>query len=274
MSVQYTEQLKSVSGVVKQINISIPKTWENSITLNPNDTSFTTSLPTTQTSTIGMTYTIQQSDFPVITPISTYALYSACAYLGGHNATGSTVTLYWTVYKNGATIASSSYTVSNNWFWALSIYPTAFQNIQVGDIINIQVWASSINMTYDYCACNVYASRIISNKLNQVVKDLTFSNFATPIYTGFQSIDGGSSLGTVYIENPVVYCGTGTNYGMNILTTTTFPIYQQQSTYGIFRGNIGDQAINNGFVSGHSSIRYFQYNRIPQTITYRELYTR
>lgn len=268
MTIQWGDTGKASIGTLKTITLSLATPRENSSTLSPSDTSFSSSLPTVQTASVGATFTIQQSDLPTITPSGISTQYCAVLIVSGKNTNASAVNVTTQCFKNGASLAAaSSFSEGANAYWTQPCY--RFSNVQVGDVLNVQVWAASSGVTYDYCALMVYPTQIVPYKQGTILKDLTFSNY----YSGPTLVNtpGGTTVNyVVYSAAYLFYLNSSKSIVLDTSGTTVLGTVIPYSGFGLLRATYSDQTINTANQAA-TTVRYCAKNVLPQTITFREI---
>lgn len=267
MTIQWGDTGKNQIGTLKTITLSLATPRENSSTLSPSDTSFTSSLPTTQTSSIGATYTIQQSDLPTISPSGITTQYCAVVIVSGKNTTASAITVNSQCFKNGTSLAAAtnnSIAASNYW----THLGTRYNNISVGDVLNAQVWASVAGVTYDYCVLMIYPTQIIPYKQGTILKDLTFSNYASG--PTLSNVPTGTVNYGIYTTPYQFYLTSSKTFNLDTSGTTILGTVIPYTGFGLMRANYSDSSINT-LTQSSSTTRYSCKNVLPQTITYREV---
>lgn len=266
MSILIGDSGKVGLGPLKTMNITMANPREDNVTINPSASYFSNNLPTTQNASIGATYTIQQSDLPLVDAMS--VKYTAFIVVSGKNTNASSQNVITQGFKNGSSVGTTTtLSVPTNQVWAQTYY--RFFDVVVGDILNVQIWAGGSNVTFDYMALMVFPSRIFPNRQGSVLNNVTFSNFQ-----GTTSLVAGNPDGTTMsgsINNQAYYVMiTGANtYSIITSGTQTFP-YLQIESVGLLRANNGD--LTNGvYTNANATVRNYAKLAVPQTITYREL---
>lgn len=154
MTIQWGDTGKVYTGVLKTFTMNQP---------NPRETlsGSPTSLPTTNPTNSGaqVSFTIQQSDLPTMAPDVASKQYCALVIVGGKNADAATQTVNSQIYQNGTSKGTASSSVTTNTFWTHNLYFT--NNVNVGDTINVSLWATSVNVNYDYICLMVIMTKIL-----------------------------------------------------------------------------------------------------------------
>lgn len=253
-------------GTLKTFNFTYPTPKEDNDSLNLGYGTFTTSLPTTQNANIGATFTVQSSDLPIIDGNPT-TKYTAFIIVSGVNNSGATATVSTQPFKNGLSVNSST-TLSNitttNKYWQVTWYK--FFDVVVGDVLNIQTWASVTNVSLDYCAMIILPTQTVLTKKGTFLKD--FSVTSTSVTLSQQPASGGTlSQGTntqiqFYPSGGAVIfqLGSGTNSGFGFMSGKDY----------IYILNSGDQS-QNLTQSVNSTLRQYHRQYTPSVISFREI---
>jgi len=213
------ESLESVMKSHKQLNITYP---------SADETLYGTPeiIPTSEPGTAQVIYTISSSHLPTLSfePINKKLL--AGVVVSGKNLTASSQTLNYRVLKNGTSLTTGTLSIAANYYWTLSIYNSALNNIAENDEIDIALWtANSNSLDLRYKACFVTCDGIQLEKINQVLLDLqyTVSSTSYPSLTlGTPgAMYGSGSAMRVYADNNTKYF---TNIGNGIFTIKAFVI--------------------------------------------------
>lgn len=221
-------------------------------------------LPTTEPGTSQITYTVQSSDLPTITPSPISVKYTALLYAGGKNADAASQTVNWRVLKNTVSIATNPQTgVAASNFWTHGYFQ--FYDVSVGDVLEIRLWASSTNVNYDY-----YAISIIPTRMNlgtaYMNKDVSYSNYvATNLSSGTPSVN----IGSAFNFYPTTSAGAGTNQQFS--TNITYGALSWNGTYYSGRAEKGDNNISTSTLTHATSRPYYQRTSVPGTISFREV---
>lgn len=173
--IQWGDTGRVVYSPLKTFNISLATPYENTLT-TPQTLGTTTP---TGAAAGDISYTIQQSDLPVISPNPLSVQY--CAYLitSGLNATGSTVNLSFNVLKNGTSVITNQAqnNIANNNYWTHSHF--RFPNVKVGDTIEAQTWSNIAGVTLNYYAVIIYPTSMQLTTAT-IVKELTYTMNGNP----------------------------------------------------------------------------------------------
>jgi len=217
-------------------------------------------LPTTEPGTPQISYTIDSSALPTISPEPANVTWIARIFGAGQFTTGGTV--YWRLLKNSSSVATGSYSVSSNYYY--TVEANAF-DVADGDTIELSLWASTTDANWDYKAFQVHPTRICLHAGAEVLyRDLSLSSVSGhPVLTS-----GNPSYGNLGFYP---YAGDY-RLASRTLATNLACSYTGQ-TYGIFIVYRGDYAIKNtGAVRRSSTYRpYYYRNLIPCEITVRRL---
>jgi len=127
---------------------------------DPDETLLETpvALPTSEPGTAQISYTLASGHMPVWSPFELEHIKTAVLYAAGKNTSGSAITVYYRVLKNGVSVATGSGSVAAGYYYTWSHY--RFLDVVVGDVLSCKLWASSADMKWDYKAVLVWPTRI------------------------------------------------------------------------------------------------------------------
>lgn len=255
MTVLWGDTGKVSLGTLKKFDITLA---------TPRETLLGTpvALPTTQPGTPQISLTVGGSDLPTISPSPISTSYTAMVYTGGRNTDAASQTVNYQIYKNGSSVATGSQTglVSNN-YWTHN-YPSFF-GIVDGDVITVSLWATSVNVNYDYYAIIIMPTRIQLAPPNVILKDLYYGGFSIPTLT--MGTPSTYTTGSWKITPSSI----GTMFDLSI--ATTFPAYISHATYGLGRTDQGDATTSVGIQTNTTNRPRYATNRVANSITFREV---
>jgi hypothetical protein len=216
-------------------------------------------LPTTEPSTPQIRYTVGVADLPNLS-FGAPRTWVAIVYGAGKNGVSS-VALYWRMKKNGVSVATSSISLSANNYYTVNAY---FYDINIGDVLELSLWASASGPNWDYKAYQVQVTRI--NLFNRLIL-LKPCNFKT------MSIQPVLTLG-----NPIVY----STYPIRphhldkqqelLSNANSYEVLMPGPLYKTYRLTLGDVTANTATVNTHSANRpYYSQQYVPTTIEGRGL---
>ncbi|MGC8895647.1 MAG: hypothetical protein ACP5LB_02610 [Candidatus Bathyarchaeia archaeon] len=182
-------------------------------------------LPTTEPTDPQVAYAVQESDLPTFDVKPFSKVWLARVLAGGQFVTAGT--LYWRMLKNGQSVASSSTSVSANYYWSCT---ACFLDVQVGDVLALKLWSSVSDSILDRYAFAVHVSRIKLFK-TPLHKDVTivcggsstFVNFsagltgtqgATYVYNGHTSINYNNNTSTGFTLSGITFLAAVEPYGL------------------------------------------------------------
>lgn len=261
MTIQWGDTGKVVIGSLKTFNT----------TVTPNETLLGTAQSLGTTTPTGgasgdISYTIQASDLPTITPKPISVKYSAYLIICGLNSSGASITLTYNVLKNGVSLASNQTqtAVTNANYWTHSHY--RWYDVQVGDTIEAQTWASAAGVTLNYYAIVIYPTRMELTKC-PVVKDLSMTLSSPAMTKGNPSGVGNGNFN--------VFPTTGGDFLGLFATSNVIPSLSiASSTNGKSLGGLerGDRSTSTSTTLS-STFYPFNYQRsfYPSTVSFREI---
>lgn len=235
----------------------------------------TITLPNAEGATNQASFTVLQSDLPVITPSPISMKYAACLIVSGKCITAATVN--YRIFKNGTSLTTTNSTGTANQFWTQNHF--RWYDITVGDILEVRLWSNQTDTNLDYACLIIYPVNIILSKINTILKDLTYTNRTNtsspdPTGAGLRSITNGNTGNGMFTvaSNAAIGSGNGT-FGISVISGTPiiFP-YLFSSSLGVFRGaNGGDTAVTATQAYSHATNIDIQKNGVPATISFREV---
>lgn len=256
MTIQYGDTGKVTYGTLKKFTLT-PATPRETLNGIP------TSLPIAEPGTAQISFTVQSSDLPTISPAPISLKYTAILYAAGKNTDAASQTVSYRLLKNSISVTSgaSSSVVTNN-FYTLSFYQLF--DVSIGDVLEIKLWSASANVNFDYFALVILPTRVNvgSSYLN---KDVVYGSTTTATLT-----QGTPSV--VSATSPYIYPTASTT--LNILIPSagiTVNAMHWNSTYNAFQVYYGD---NQTGVIGASSATIrpsYRGGVLPSSISFREI---
>lgn len=204
------------------------------------------SIPTTEPSTGQFDRTIQETDFPTITPSGMYAIHVAYVAMAGQNTSTSAVTLYWRMYKNSNVVSSGSFSVSAGYFWRLIC---TWLGVYIGDRIEVRLWGSASGLNYDFTAFQIHPTRLYSSIIVDRPNSVRFSGFAAyPVFTTANAPAGSVTQTGISVQHLDITLQT-------ITADSSYQVLTPRLGYGLFRVAYGDASspINTGSSSTTTS---------------------
>ncbi|MEM3616664.1 MAG: hypothetical protein QXJ31_01970 [Candidatus Bathyarchaeia archaeon] len=214
-------------------------------------------LPTSEPATPQIGYTIQNSDFPVISPNVYSKKHIALVYAGGKAVTAATIS--WRMKKNGASVATGSLNVSANNFYTL----TAFFGVDVaaGDVLEIALWSNQTDSNWDYKALQVQATRILFLNKPRLLTNATINIASQPSLTLGTPNSYAKAAKVAYSD--IIYADFIINISVDAL--------HGGNTYGNLRLGYADyEYVNTAAGIAHPSYRpYYYANYAPTQVSFR-----
>lgn len=256
MTIQYGDTGKVAYGTSKTFNIAFASPRETLL-------GSPASLPTAEPGTSQISFTVQNSDLPSISPSPFSVVYSAFLYAGGKNTDTASQSVSYRILKNGTSITTGTQSsIATNVFWTHSYYN--LYNVSVGDVLEIRLWSSSANVNYDYYALLIYPTRANLGK-SYLNKDVLFSNATTPALTlgnpSAQNTNGAFIYPSTSTSINIPYSGGSVSFGG----------FSWNTTYQSLRIDRGDNTIAMGSTTHNTYRPYYQRQWIAGTITFREI---
>jgi hypothetical protein len=197
-------------------------------------------LPTSEPTDPQISYTVLESDLPTLSLKPFSKVWLARVLGGGQNQSGASATVYWRMLKNGQSVATSSESVSNNYYYVVT---AGFFNVQVGDVLALKIWSNQNNVILSRHGLAVHVSRIyLFSKivLNKDVKIVTTNSASAQPFQYF-----GQTLGAAY-GNTAIYNGISQiSYIAYNAYTLNIPFFAIVSPIGFIQTGLGDYTIQN-----------------------------
>lgn len=233
-------------------------------------------LPNAEGTTNQVSFTVQDTDLPTLTPSPVSMKYLACVIASGKCTTAATVS--YRVIKNGTSITTSSGTGVANQYWAHSHF--RWFDVVVGDTLEVRVWSNQTDTNLDYACLMIYPATIVLSKLNTILSNLTYTvgtttNFPNPTGAGLRSVAVASNANTNFCVAPnVTSTGNGTGC-LGILTTSGTPYIfpaMISNSFGILRASTGGDGGSTATNSANNATTInIQKQVFPNTISFREV---
>lgn len=254
MTVQLGDTGKVAYGTQKTFAITIAAPRE---TLDGSPTV----LPTTEPATSQISFTVQTSDLPTITPSPNSMKYVAILYGAGKNTDAASQTVSYRILKNGVSVATGSITATpTNNFYTVSCYQ--FYDVVVGDVLELRLWATSANVNYDYYAIAVLPTRVSFGKA-YLNKDVVYGSAVTALL-----ISGTPNA----VSSPQPYIYPTTSNTLNLFSAgITVNALNWHSTYNAFQAYHGDNQL--GVIGGNHATNRPSYRggTTISSISFREV---
>lgn len=257
MTVLWGDTGKIAYGPLKTYNVSLSAQRETLL-------GSPLALPTTEPTTAQISFTVQTSDFPTITPTPLGVKYTAIIFGSGKNTDASSQSVSFRMLKNGSSVATGSAgSTPTSQFWTHTYMQ--FFDIAVGDVLEVKLWATSVNVNVDFYAIVVHPTRInVGTAL--LNKDVSYSNLvAHPVLTlgtpGVQATNFNSIAPSSSLPNQVV----------NLTANCIFAALSWNSTFLSGKVGCGDAAQSVTTLNHATNHPYYQRNSIPTTMTFREV---
>lgn len=213
-------------------------------------------LPTSEPSTPQIGYTVQESDLPALNFYK--KIWVAFVFGAGKFPTAGT--LYWRMKKNGSSVATSSASVSTNYYYTVNAF---FYDVKVGDVLELALWSNVSDSNWDYKALSVLVTRIIPIKI-RLLKPCTLVLTTRPVLSlGNPSVYSTDSLRIHHDDFTLESITASKTYNSLYFSDTAI--------YGLCRIYNGDiNYPNNAVVRTSASYRpYYHRNYVPSQIKLR-----
>ncbi|MGD9663565.1 MAG: hypothetical protein AB7U63_20170 [Porticoccaceae bacterium] len=136
-------------------------------------------LPTSEPATPQIEFTIGPQHVPVVSPEGLNYVLTAILYAAGKNTDAASQTVYYRILKNGVSVATGSYSVSADRFYTWEHYN--FYDVKIGDVLACKLWATNVNVNWDYKALVIWPTRI--GPENIMIQDISYNVVLQPTLT-------------------------------------------------------------------------------------------
>lgn len=219
-----------------------------------------------------ISYTIQASDLPVVSPSAYSMKYTPFLVCSGKNTGVGSAIVKYSVYKNGVAVvtnqAGTAITVNN--FWTQTHY--RWLDVQVGDVIEVRCWADIAGVNLDYFNLVVYATRI------ELTQALYVLDLEVPISNG-NGMPTMATLGKPAVGNTggwalVAFPESGGYAAHGFSSTASYAVLSISNNYGIFAGRPAVGDISQTSVTLQHATNHPFYNRtaFPTSFSFYEAY--
>ena len=204
-------------------------------------------LPTSEPATAQVSMTVASSHLTTWSPFELEHIDCAILYAAGQNTSGSAITVYCRVEKNGAFIATGAGSVQAGDFytWSHSRFPEA----QIGDVLTCKLWASASGCDWRKKALAIWPSRI--GPKGQPIAELVFHSIIL------------RSVGTPASANSVLLYPAISGSPASQITTSgvRIALWLSNSVYGL-------GAVYAGDASRTSAMRSSAWPEFSTTVNY------
>jgi len=217
-------------------------------------------LPTSEPTTPQISYTVQESDLPILNLNVYRKVWVAWIVVAGYCP--SSATIYHRMLRNGSSVSTGSSSVSARYYYTRIFY---FYNVNVGDVLEVKLWSSATDSDWRYKAYQIQVTRIIP---------LSKIRLLSPC--NIVSVD---TQPTLTLGNPSVYASylyyvfhLDGLYG-SYSSTVNFACLYVGDILGLYRINYGDITYANSSTILTSTTYYPRYirNYVPTKIVFRGL---
>jgi hypothetical protein len=201
-------------------------------------------LPNAEGTTNQISFTVQQSDLPTITPNPVSMKYAVNIIASGKCVTAANVS--FRIFKNGVSLATTNTTGTANQFWSQNHW--RWYDVAVGDVLEVRIWSNQIDTTLDYSGIMIVPTNVVLSKPNTILKDLTYTIGTTANQpnisgAGVRSAVVGNNQSVLIMVANVSNAGLGnTNGGLSVTVSSgnilTFP-YIFSAPLGVIRALVG-----------------------------------
>jgi len=218
-------------------------------------------LPTSEPATPQIGYTVAESDFPTFSFQLYQRIFVGVVVGAGKVTTAATIS--YRMKKNGSSVYNSTLSVSANYYYTIMAF---FLDVKAGDVLELALWSSQSDSSWDYKAFQVQVTRIIPFNKPRLLMPC---NFKAMISQPALSLGNPSfslqNLLTQHLDQTL----------FSISAAKDIEVIYAKDTYGIFRINYGDNSYSNSAATRTSSSYrpYYYRNVIPTSIVMRALRT-
>ena len=215
-------------------------------------------LPTAEPATPQIAYTVASADLPTFNLPPYQKMWVAFLFGAGKAVTAATI--YWRMKKNGASVRTGSSAVAAATFYTVDSF---FNNIAVGDVLELALWSSVADSNWDYKAYQIQVTRLILLNKPRLLLPCNFAGIAAhPNLTlGNPSIYGTAGFFAQHVDKPLPSISAATLY------RSLYP----KDTYRLFRIYYGDYGYgNSSFLKTDATYHPCYYrNYVPTQIIMR-----
>ena len=214
-------------------------------------------LPTSEPATAQVSMTVASSHLATWSPFELEHIDCAILYAAGQNTSGSAITVYYRVEKNGASIATGSGSVPAGNFYTWSHY--RFPEAQIGDVLTCKLWASASGCDWRKKALAIWPSSI--GPKGQPIVELVFHSIIL------------RSVGTTVSPNPVLLYPVISGSPPSYITTSgvRIALWLSNSVYGLGVVHAGEASRTSSMYSSALHELYTVVNYAITRIAYTPL---
>lgn len=263
MTIAWGDTGRVAFGSLKTFNVTLATPYEN---LLATPQSLGTAAPTGGAAG-DISYTLTSSDFPTISPSPYSVKYCAYLILSGQNLSGSSANVSYSVLKNGTSIVSNitQSGVANNNYWTHTHY--RFYNVQVGDKLEAQTWASVTGVNLNYYSVVVFPSQLELTKAD-IVKNMSMTLSASSSMT-----KGNPTVATTatWMMYPTNSTSASMSIGAGTYTALSACIDSALNGYSLGRLNYGDASLLTYTMTSGTYYPDYVKTVYPSQISFREV---
>jgi hypothetical protein len=218
-------------------------------------------LPTSEPIMPQISYTVASNDLPTFN-ISPYQKKWVAIVVGAGKAVTAAI-IYLRMKKNGASVSTSSNSVSANYFYT---YECFFYDVNVGDVLELALWSNQADSKWDYKAYQILFSRLILLNKPRLLSPCNFAAFTTQ-----PALTLGNPYSNYYYFLPY-HCD---QVLPSITSYTSYDFLYPKDTYGMFRLGYGDYLFANVslFLTSATYRPNYYRNYVPTQIIMRGIKT-
>lgn len=268
MPIQWGERDNAVIGTLKTFTIT-PAIPRETLLGSP------LTLPTSEPATAQIAFTLQQSDYPTISPFAPMR-FNPCIHASGKAGAVVTGSIFYRVSKNGVSIALASLaSVAIGNFYGINFW--RFLDAQPGDLLEVKLWApSATDVTLDFWGLIVYPTQPITSRQATLLKDVKFSSWSQGSTNGANTINPSFSTITPSWSqqwSSLFYPDSSGSFSISSFGSPSvgFNYLCPYSTYGLFRDAQGDNSPTAVEIRANATQRQFAKQCFPISFSYREV---
>lgn len=213
-------------------------------------------LPTSEPTDPQISYTITESDLPVLNFQPFRKTYVAMLIVAGHCTTGATVNARF--LKNGSSLYSPWLNIGANRYFTFGCF---YWDVNVGDVLSCKLWSNQTDSDWRVKAFQVQITRVVPMDKIRSLFPCSFTVTTQPQLTKGNPSSTSSALNIYHADTQF----------STITTSTQFDNLYVKNTYGLFRIYNGDSVGANSGYSSDAASNYPQYvaNYVPTKIRFR-----
>jgi hypothetical protein len=245
--------LRDIQGGRKSVTVTIQSPQQ---TLGTAET-----LPTSEPATPQISYTVADGDLPVFDVAPHSKKWVAMVVGAGKFVTAGT--LSWRMKKNGASVSTSTSSISANYYYTLQAW---FHDVAICNVLELALWSNKTDSNWDYKAYQVVVTRVLPKRAAPLLMPFNITSLAAhPDLTNVGNPAVFSTNGVIVYHDDTLY----TEY----TATQSFRSLHLGTSYGFYRLYRGDSNyLNSANCLTSSTYRpYYARQYVPVGFVFRSV---